>query len=97
MFVMLTLSLIGPARFIGLYLGGGLFSGLCSLAYQHKNRGNSTRPSGSEGASGAIYTCLAFYGTVFPRNTFLLFFVIPMPAWALVGGIFAVSLTLTDL
>jgi rhomboid-like protein len=32
---------------------------------------------------------LAFYGAIFPKTTFLLFFVLPMPAWALIGGMFA--------
>lgn len=31
----------------------------------------------------------AFYGAIFPNTTFLLFFVVPMPAWALIGGVFA--------
>jgi len=26
---------------------------------------------------------------LFPRQTFLLYFVVPMPAWVLIGGIFA--------
>lgn len=31
----------------------------------------------------------AFYGAVFPRTTFLLFFVVPVPAWVLIPGLFA--------
>lgn len=83
-------SLLGTFNFLGLYFGGGIFAGLCSLAYQHLNR-KPGRVSGSEGASGAIYSCLAFYGTIFPQATFLLFFVVPMRAWMVVGGLFAVS------
>jgi membrane associated rhomboid family serine protease len=47
--------------------------------------------AGSDGASGAIYATLAFFGGLFPTQKFLFFFVIPMPAWFLIGGIFAVS------
>lgn len=79
-------SLVGPSAFLGLYLAGGIFSALCSLSYQHFSPG--FKAAGSEGASGAIYTTLAFYATLFPRSTFLLFFVVPMPAWLLVGGMF---------
>jgi hypothetical protein len=57
--------------------------------------------------SGAIYTTLgepsgpflfpelivvAFYGALFPTSTILLFFIIPMPVWAAIGGFFSVSL-----
>lgn len=31
----------------------------------------------------------AFYAAMFPNSTFLLFFIVPLPAWALVGGVFA--------
>jgi membrane associated rhomboid family serine protease len=55
----------------------------------HRLRGDRWR--GSEGASGAIYASLAFYGALFPNTTFLLFFIVPMPAWVMIGGIFAVS------
>lgn len=47
--------------------------------------------SGSEGASGAIYACLAFFGTIFPQATFLIFFVVPAKAWMVVAGLFSVS------
>lgn len=71
-----------------MYLGGGLISSLASLVGQ-RIKGNRT--SGSEGASGAIYATLSFYGALFPKQTFLFMFVIPMPAWALISGLFAVS------
>lgn len=47
---------------------------------------------GSEGASGAIYASLAYYATIFPKQQFLLMFVLPVPAWLAVGGIFAYDL-----
>jgi membrane associated rhomboid family serine protease len=40
---------------------------------------------------GAIYSCLSAFATMFPNARFLMFFIVPMPAWAAVGGIFAVS------
>jgi rhomboid-like protein len=40
---------------------------------------------------GAIYAALAYYATIFPKQQFLLMFVLPVPAWLAVGGIFAVS------
>jgi len=34
---------------------------------------------------------IAFFAAMFPQTQFLLFFVVPMPAWLFAGGIFAVS------
>lgn len=79
-------SILGTSGYLLFYLGAGLFSAICSLAWQSLTPGR--RVFGSEGASGAIYGCMAFFGTMFPRSTFLLFFVIPMPAWALLSGVF---------
>ncbi|RSH93830.1 hypothetical protein EHS25_006479 [Saitozyma podzolica] len=79
-------ALVGSSAFLGLYLAGGVLASLMSLSW-HRLRGDRWR--GSEGASGAIYASLAFYAALFPNTTFLLFFVVPMPAWAMVGGIFA--------
>ncbi|GMK54086.1 hypothetical protein CspeluHIS016_0106720 [Cutaneotrichosporon spelunceum] len=81
-------GLLGAFNFLGLYIGGGLFASMCSLLYQMLNRNKHRRVAGSEGASGAIYACLAFFGTIFPQATFLLFFVIPAKAWMVVTGIF---------
>lgn len=79
-------SLIGSASFLGLYLGGGIFASATSLLW---HRATGQRWQGSEGASGAIYATLAFYGAFFPNTTWLLFFVVPMPAWVMIGGLFA--------
>lgn len=87
---MLTASVIGTAGFLALYLGGGLVSSVISLIGQAKAPKKGV--SGSDGASGAIYATLAFFGGLFPQQKFLFFFVIPMPAWLLIGGIFTVSL-----
>ncbi|WWC60786.1 uncharacterized protein I303_103362 [Kwoniella dejecticola CBS 10117] len=79
-------GLMGSSAFLGLYLGAGIFSSLASLTY---HRMKSDRWMGSEGASGAIYACLSFYGAMFPQSTVLMFFVIPMPVWVAISGIFA--------
>ncbi|OCF39445.1 hypothetical protein I317_06769 [Kwoniella heveanensis CBS 569] len=79
-------GLMGSSGFLGLYLGAGIFSSLTSLTY---HRLKQDRWWGSEGASGAIYACLSFYGAMFPQSTVLMFFVIPMPVWAAISGIFA--------
>lgn len=43
----------------------------------------------AHGASGATYGAISFFAAAFPRETFLLFFVVPVPAWLCVSGIFA--------
>ncbi|WVO14170.1 hypothetical protein L204_101801 [Cryptococcus depauperatus] len=79
-------SIMGSASFLGLYLGAGVFSSLVSLGY-HRISGH--RWWGSEGASGAIYACLAYYGALFPQSQVLMFFIIPMPVWVAISGVFA--------
>ena len=37
--------------------------------------------------SGAIYALASFFAFAAPRAKFLLFFVVPMPAWACIGAI----------
>ncbi|KAG8920051.1 hypothetical protein FRC02_001188 [Tulasnella sp. 418] len=79
-----VISLLGNSSFLALYLGGGIVaSGISALSNMIKGRPQQ----GSHGASGAINAVLACYATLFPRATFLLFFVIPVPAWACVGGL----------
>jgi rhomboid-like protein len=38
---------------------------------------------------GAIYSVVSFFACVYPKATFLIFGIVPCPAWAFVGGIFA--------
>lgn len=40
------------------------------------------------GASGAIYSVMSFFACVSPQTKFYIFFVLPLPAWAAVGGVF---------
>jgi membrane associated rhomboid family serine protease len=37
--------------------------------------------------AGAIYALASFFAFAAPRARFLLFFVVPMPAWACIGAI----------
>ncbi|KAG9045021.1 hypothetical protein FS837_007155 [Tulasnella sp. UAMH 9824] len=78
-----VLGMLGNSSFLALYLGGGLVSSFISSGYIIL----SGRNTGSHGASGAISAVLAFYATMFPRSTFLLFMIVPMPAWVCVGGL----------
>ncbi|KAH9045669.1 hypothetical protein EDB85DRAFT_2284507 [Lactarius pseudohatsudake] len=76
-----ALSVLGNTQFLALYLGSGAFASLVSLVW------NKERNYHSHGASGAIYALASFFAFAAPRAQFLLFFVLPMPAWACIGGI----------
>lgn len=86
-----VLALTGPTTFILLYFGAGMVSSIVSMigkalvppATQQK------RGSFSHGASGSVYAIMSTFACVHPTATFLIFFVIPAPAWACVSGIFA--------
>jgi len=82
-----VLSMLGSRRFLFLYLGGGLFSCLTSLVWNTGIKQN--KDYASYGASGAIYSVVSFLACVAPKMTFLLYGIIPIPAWLAVGGIFA--------
>ncbi|KAG6812659.1 hypothetical protein H0H92_001609 [Tricholoma furcatifolium] len=41
------------------------------------------------GASGAVYSVISFLACVAPRMTFMLYGIIPVPAWLAVAGVFA--------
>ncbi|KAF8342025.1 uncharacterized protein EI90DRAFT_2904405, partial [Cantharellus anzutake] len=82
-----VLDLLGNARFLGLYLGGGLIASAVSLAWNHLTSGNPNYRS--HGASGAILSTVAFFACAFPRTQFLVFFIVPVPAWACITGLFA--------
>ncbi|KAI5480762.1 hypothetical protein MNV49_007168 [Pseudohyphozyma bogoriensis] len=82
---MLSLYFIAPAMLA--FLGNGIAASAFSLAFHHfidRSRMNYT----SHGASGAVYGILSYFAARNPQATFLLFFVIPAPAWAIVSGIF---------
>ncbi|RPD61898.1 hypothetical protein L226DRAFT_613256 [Lentinus tigrinus ALCF2SS1-7] len=84
-----VLGILGNVSFLGLYLGGGIVSSLVGIAWRNytQKQGQAQR-SGAHGASGAIYSVISFFACMAPNATFLLFGIIPMPAWAMVTGIF---------
>jgi len=82
-----VLAALGNARFVGFYLASGVISNLFSH-YWH----SYARPDpnySSHGASGAVSAAMAFSTCLEPTATFLLFGIVPMPAWFLVGGLLA--------
>lgn len=63
-------------------------SATVSLLFNHfVNRQNPYYAA--HGASGATYGAISFFAAAYPRQTFLLFFVVPVPAWLCVSGVFA--------
>ena len=83
----LHVQVLGQRRFLGLYLGGGIVSGMCFLAYNkllpHLNipaafrRGANTA---ALGASGAVNAVVMFTVCVAPRAKVLLYGIVPVPA-----------------
>lgn len=68
-------------------MAGGLVSSCAGIAWRNYVQPRSG-PTGSYGASGAIYSVVSFFACVAPTATFSLFGIIPLPAWAFVTGIF---------
>ena len=54
-------------------------------------------PSHSASRLAEIALLLAFWAAVYPESTLLLFFVVPMPVWLGVTGLFLVSAMVSDL
>ncbi|GAA5863302.1 hypothetical protein JCM3774_000849 [Rhodotorula dairenensis] len=83
-----VISVLGNSGFLALYFFAGITSSTVSLLFNHfVNRQNPNYAA--HGASGATYGAISFFAAAFPRETFLLFFVVPVPAWLCVSGIFA--------
>ncbi|KAG6623926.1 putative serine protease family S54 [Phytophthora cinnamomi] len=71
---------LGPRRFLGLYVASGVLSTTAAVLEQHLNH----RVAINLGASGAVNAVTAMGVLLFPHGTLLLFGVVPMPAW--LGG-----------
>ncbi|PWY97453.1 rhomboid-domain-containing protein [Testicularia cyperi] len=84
-----VLALTGPSTFLALYFGGSLVSNVVSLLAKTLLHDGQHARVPSMGASGSIYALMTTFACVHPHATFLIFFVLPAPAWAVVGGIFA--------
>ncbi|PWN29587.1 rhomboid-domain-containing protein [Jaminaea rosea] len=80
-------QLIGPPALLCLYFGAGLSTSLTSILW-HEAR-QSKGPHMSHGASGAVYSILTTFACLRPRMDLYLFFVMPVPAWLAMTGIFA--------
>ncbi|KAH7344615.1 hypothetical protein B0J17DRAFT_636158 [Rhizoctonia solani] len=81
-----VMRMLGNSAFLALYLGGGIASSAFSLVW---NAVVQHRGGNAHGASGAIYSVISLFACLFPNTTFLLFFIVPVPAWLCVSGIFA--------
>ncbi|KEP53686.1 S54 family peptidase [Rhizoctonia solani 123E] len=81
-----VMRMLGNSAFLALYLGGGIASSTFSLVW---NAVVQHRGGNAHGASGAIYSVISLFACLFPNTTFLLFFIVPVPAWLCVSGIFA--------
>ncbi|GAA5897252.1 hypothetical protein JCM8208_003770 [Rhodotorula glutinis] len=82
-----VMAILGNSAFLGLYLFAGVTASAFSLVVNHFVTQNPFYAA--HGASGATYGAISFFACAFPRTTFLLFFVVPVPAWLCVSGIFA--------
>ncbi|TMW57315.1 hypothetical protein Poli38472_003240 [Pythium oligandrum] len=75
--------ILGPKRFLGLYLTSGVLSTWASVNEQKR----SHRMKLNLGASGAVNSITAFSILLFPRSTLLFFGLIPIRAWV-AGSLF---------
>ncbi|GAA5856724.1 hypothetical protein JCM8547_008809 [Rhodosporidiobolus lusitaniae] len=82
-----TAAILGNTGFLTLYLFSGLVSSVTSALFARFVAHNPWYSS--HGASGSTFGCASFFACAFPREKFLLFFVLPVPAWLCVGGLFA--------
>ncbi|THV03304.1 rhomboid-domain-containing protein [Dendrothele bispora CBS 962.96] len=82
------LEMLGSRRFLGLYLGSAILSSVASMGWQNLVK---KRDIGSLGASAAIYSVVSLLACVAPRMTFMIYGIIPVPAWLAVTGIFAID------
>eukprot|EP00742_Colponemidia_sp_Colp-10_P006125 GILJ01006555.1.p1 GENE.GILJ01006555.1~~GILJ01006555.1.p1 ORF type:complete len:276 (+),score=5.36 GILJ01006555.1:112-939(+) len=79
-------ALMGGRRMLVFYLGAGVLGNLCQAAFFADRR----LPGASMvGASGGVLAMLFAYATVYPSNSFLLWFVLPAPAWLIASGLVA--------
>lgn len=90
-------SLFGTPATLGLWLGGGIAAAICSLLFSEQIRrpaisrktGQPAPPVLALGASAALYAFVGAFTWVAPWQQLLFFYVVPMPASLLTGGILA--------
>lgn len=86
---------------MSLYLSTGIASGLSFIGFNRlfgpRQRvidatgqvREITPAMDANGASGSIYGTMAYFAAMNPNATFLIFFILPCPAWAAVSGLVA--------
>ena len=83
--------IIGGTRLVALYLVGGVVGNLVQLSLNYNNeqqyRWGQPRPTYGLGASGSVNSIVTLSILLFPKETVLLYFVVPVPA-ALMGVLF---------
>lgn len=75
-----AMSVLTTSRFLGLYLVAGIAGNAVQLLSDLVTSDLRGRPPFSVGASGAISGVLTFFAMAFPRQSLLLFAVVPVPA-----------------
>ena len=93
-------SLLGGRRLLAVYIGGAVMGSLSHLLYHHvllprlqrQRRLSPRRLRGpvdvpAMGASASAMACVVLYAALFPRSQFLLYFVVPLPAWLCAAGL----------
>ena len=78
-------SLYGSREFVAAYLGAGIVSMLGWTLMDAFGLGRLGTMSHALGASGAVMAVAVIYTLYYPRREILLFFVLPVPMWALLG------------
>ncbi|GAA5953930.1 hypothetical protein JCM21900_003056 [Sporobolomyces salmonicolor] len=90
-----VMAVLGNVGFLSLYLLSGLAASAFSLAFNHFVTKNPNYAA--HGASGATYGTISFFACMFPTTTFLLFFVVPVPAWLCVRQVTLSGIFVWDL
>jgi membrane associated rhomboid family serine protease len=72
---------MGRASFLRLYVGGAIVGGLAQWGWWLA----TGTPGAVVGASGAVYAIMVLSAFRWPHRTLLLWFVLPVPVWLLVG------------
>ncbi|KAH6571727.1 hypothetical protein BASA62_003736 [Batrachochytrium salamandrivorans] len=106
-FIETMVSTLGVRRFAWVYISAGIGSSIVSILsmaykqsseYQQRRRNPFSFKDSpfyvyqSVGASGCISGLLTLFVLNYPRSTILLFFVVPLPAWVIGGGVVAYDL-----
>jgi membrane associated rhomboid family serine protease len=74
-------GLYGPREFLTFYLVAAVLGGVAFQAYA----GATDAPLRCLGASGAVTAVMVLFACHFPHRIILLFFILPVPVWALVA------------